>query len=277
MFERYTEGARRVVFFARYEASLFGSPQIETEHLLLGLLREEKSLVREVMPSIDYDSAKRALSGEGFDKPKIPTSVDLPLSEQSKAALAFAMGEADRLGAKYICPEHLLLGLLHNKEFLSAKVLAQLGVNIESLRKRVEALPPRIFGRAPFQRVQIPRWVEVNGKKLNVEAVHAMVNQLREHAWLWEERAWQPRDVVYERNGKRFSFDLSLAQDESHYVLVKGGWKKDRCAICWWELFESDDAAHGTGFTNGRDWLCQECHRLFIIGDFFASAYSDIT
>ncbi len=44
MFERYTEKARRTIFFARYEASLFGSPYIETEHLLLGLLREDKAI-----------------------------------------------------------------------------------------------------------------------------------------------------------------------------------------------------------------------------------------
>jgi hypothetical protein len=277
MFERYTEGGRRVVFFARYEASTFGSPYIETEHLLLGILREDKVFVREVMPEIDYDSAKRALSNEISNRPKIPTSVDLPLSGQSKKVLGFAMGEADRLGAKHIGTEHLLLGLLHNKDLLSAKVLAQLGVKIESLRKHLEALPPRVFGKTPLRRAPIPRWIEVNGTKLNVEAVHAMVNRLREHAWLWERRTWKPRDVVYERNGKRFSFDLTLAQDQSNYVLVKAGWKRDRCAICWWELFETDDAAHGTGFTNGRDWLCQECHRLFILGDFFASAYSDIT
>jgi ATP-dependent Clp protease ATP-binding subunit ClpC len=123
MFERYTEGARRVVFFARYEASTFGSPYIETEHLLLGILREDKGFVREVMPEIDYDSAKRALSNEISNRPKIPTSVDLPLSGQSKKVLGFAMGEADRLGAKHIGTEHLLLGLLHNKDLLSAKVL----------------------------------------------------------------------------------------------------------------------------------------------------------
>jgi len=56
MFERYTEKARRVIFFARYEASQFGSPYIETEHLLLGLLREDKQLanrfLRPMRPSI---------------------------------------------------------------------------------------------------------------------------------------------------------------------------------------------------------------------------------
>jgi ATP-dependent Clp protease ATP-binding subunit ClpC len=48
MFERYTEGARRTIFFARYEASNFGSPTIDTEHILLGLLREDKALFRHV-------------------------------------------------------------------------------------------------------------------------------------------------------------------------------------------------------------------------------------
>src|SRR5437764_9241429 len=45
----------------------------------------------------------------------------------------------------------------------------------------------------------------------------------------------------------------SLVENSSEFELVKGGWKKDRCAICRWELFESDDASHGIGFTNGKD------------------------
>jgi ATP-dependent Clp protease ATP-binding subunit ClpC len=51
MFDRYTEKARRVIFFARYEASQFGTPQIESEHVLLGLLREDRFLFRHLMPS----------------------------------------------------------------------------------------------------------------------------------------------------------------------------------------------------------------------------------
>ena len=54
MFERYTEKARRVIFFARYEASQFGSPCIETEHLLLGLLREDKALVRSLVDGVPF-------------------------------------------------------------------------------------------------------------------------------------------------------------------------------------------------------------------------------
>jgi hypothetical protein len=60
-------------------------------------------------------------------------------------------------------------------------------------------------------------------------------------------------------------------------VLVKGGWKKDECAIRRWELFESDDVTRSFGFTNGIDWICQECHTKFIANDFFASAYPEMT
>jgi ATP-dependent Clp protease ATP-binding subunit ClpA len=56
MFERYTEGARRAVFFARYEAIQIGSGYIETEHILLGLLREDKALFRRLLPEVEYES-----------------------------------------------------------------------------------------------------------------------------------------------------------------------------------------------------------------------------
>jgi hypothetical protein len=59
------------------------------------------------------------------------------------------------------------------------------------------------------------------------------------------------------------SFDLSLAEDGGDFILKKGGWKKDRCVICRWPLFESSDPVHGIGYTNGQDWLCTECHEKF--------------
>ena len=62
MFERYTEGARRAVFFARYEASNFGSLCIDTEHLLLGLLREDEDLMRRVLLKVDFETARQDLA-----------------------------------------------------------------------------------------------------------------------------------------------------------------------------------------------------------------------
>jgi hypothetical protein len=228
----------------------------------------------------DFESARREI--EKIAKPgtqRIPVSVDLPLSEHAKLALTYAMEEADRLNSKRIGSEHLLLGLLHNNEFASAKVLAQFGASLESLRKRVEALPRRIDLMAPPQLRQrvldsvreqrraplTPLTVEIHGKKWNLEEVRSIVVRLKSQPYLWERKLWKARNIVYERNRKRFSFDTTLAKDETQFVLVKGGWKKDYCAICQWELFETDEAAHGTGYTNGKDWVCEfNMPRFFI-------------
>ena len=91
MFERYTEKARRVIFFARYEASQFGSPYIETEHLLLGLLREDKALTNRFLRShASVESIRKQIEGHTTTREKVSTSVDLPLSNECKRVLAYA-------------------------------------------------------------------------------------------------------------------------------------------------------------------------------------------
>jgi ClpA/ClpB-like protein len=277
MFERYTEGARRTIFFARYEASCLGSPEIDTEHLLLGLLREDKALIRQVLPNVNYESVNQDLSALIISGQPFPTSVDLPLSNQGKQVLKYACDEADRLNSKYIGTEHLLLGLVCDAQFLSAQLLAKT-ISLDSLRKRVEALPARGPMKAvPRVRPMASNTVEIHGRCHKLEPVASAVQQLKQHSFFWERKPWQPRDVVFEKNGKRFSFDISLAKDAEKFLLVKGGWKKDPCAVCGWELFESEDSRHGTGFTNGDSWVCEECYCRFIEGDYFSSAYSDLT
>jgi len=85
--------------------------------------------------------------------------------------------------------------------------------------------------------------------------------------------------VVVEGTTGRLSFDLDLAANDRLFTLLQGGWTKDRCRICRWELFESkDQPEHGTGYTNGRDWVCNECNEKFLKGpDFFATAHPKIT
>ena len=113
MFERYTEKARRVIFFARYEASQVGSPFIETEHLLLGLLREDKTLAKRFLPSpATVESIRKQIEGHTKFREKVSTSVDLPLSHECKRVLAYGAEETERLSQKHIGTEHLLLGLL---------------------------------------------------------------------------------------------------------------------------------------------------------------------
>ena len=138
MFERYTEKARRVIFFARYEASQFGSPSIETEHLLLGLMREDKSLTNRFLRShSSIDSIKKDIEGRTIIREKVPTSIDLPLSTECKRILTFAADEAERLRHRHIGTEHLLLGILREDKCLAAEILHERGLKLTSIREEL--------------------------------------------------------------------------------------------------------------------------------------------
>jgi ATP-dependent Clp protease ATP-binding subunit ClpC len=140
MFERYTEKARRVVFFARYEASQFGSPYIETEHLLLGLLREDKALTNRFLRGQDKaESIRRQIEESTVVREKVSTSVDLPLSNEGKRVLAYAAEEAEKLSHKHIGTEHLLLGLLREEKSFAAQLLHERGVRLSSIREELAA------------------------------------------------------------------------------------------------------------------------------------------
>ena len=141
MFERYTEKARRVIFFARYEASQFGSPYIETEHLLLGLLREDKALTNRFLRSHgSIESIRKQIEGRTAIREKVSTSVDLPLSQESKRVLAYAAEEAERLAHKHIGTEHLLLGLLREDKCFAAEILHERGLRLSTLREELSRL-----------------------------------------------------------------------------------------------------------------------------------------
>jgi uncharacterized protein (TIGR02246 family) len=136
MFERYTEKARRVIFFARYEATQYGSRQIETEHLLLGIIRESAAALRAVLPeNISFTNIRQKIELSTIrHKTRISTSMEIPLSIQSRNILRHAAEEADRLRDRHIGPEHLLLGMLCEKAGLGFQVLREFGVELEASR-----------------------------------------------------------------------------------------------------------------------------------------------
>jgi ATP-dependent Clp protease ATP-binding subunit ClpC len=141
MFERYTEKARRVIFFGRYEASQFGSPYIETEHLLLGLLREDKALTNRFLRShAAVESIRKQIEGHTTVRERTSTSVDLPISNECKRVLAYAAEEAERLGDKHIGTEHLFLGLLREEKCFAAEILLERGISLDSARERTGQL-----------------------------------------------------------------------------------------------------------------------------------------
>jgi hypothetical protein len=134
MFERYTEKARRVIFFARYEASQFGADCIETEHLLLGLLREDKALS---INSVKFIHQRvRAVTPV---REKISTAVDLPLSHESKRVLAYAAEEAELLNHRHLGTGHLMLALLREENCLAATLLRECGLTIGLVREKLAA------------------------------------------------------------------------------------------------------------------------------------------
>jgi ClpA/ClpB-like protein len=282
MFERYTEKARRVIFFARYEASQFGSPVIDTEHLLLGILRDDER-IRRMLPADAPEAIRAQIDARYEVREKVSISVDLPLSNAAKRVLAYGAEEAERMNHRHIGSEHLFLGLLREENSLAAKLLEPFGVKLEQFRTKVgvmgayEAaeggLSARERGMATTPRVIIT----IHGLPFKVEDVLGEVRRCRLHRWHWRKASWEARDCVIERQSGKVSLDITLAADSVNFEVIKGGWKKDHCTICCWELFESQDD-HGTGYTNGREWLCVECYdKFWARPDFISGSYSDIT
>ncbi|MGB6943294.1 MAG: Clp protease N-terminal domain-containing protein [Bryobacteraceae bacterium] len=138
MFERYSERARRAVFFALREAHDFRCPWIMTEHLLLGILREDPGIASQLSagaPEKIRQELER-LASPGHER--IPTVGDLPLSVDTKRALLFAAEEYEALHPKTIDTPHLLLGLLRVEECTAAKLLRQHGMDYQRYRETVD-------------------------------------------------------------------------------------------------------------------------------------------
>src|SRR5258705_79745 len=137
MFERYTERARRVLFFARYEASQLGSISIETERLLLALIREGKGLTSRIFARshLSLENIRKEIEGRTVFREKVSTSVEIPFSAETKRVLQFAAEEADRLLHNYIGTEHLLLGILREERSVAASILMEKGRRLTSVRE----------------------------------------------------------------------------------------------------------------------------------------------
>jgi len=139
MFERYTEKARRVIFFARYEASQFGASQIEAEHILLGLIREDKNLTNRFFhrAQANIDLIRKEIEGRTILRDRISTNIDLPLSSEAKRVLNYAIEESERLGNRHIGTEHLLLGLMREENSIAAEILYDRGLRLSEIRQEL--------------------------------------------------------------------------------------------------------------------------------------------
>ncbi|MGH9946049.1 MAG: ATP-dependent Clp protease ATP-binding subunit [Pyrinomonadaceae bacterium] len=137
MFERYSERSRRIIFFARYEALQYGSPVIAPEHILLGLIREDKTVAGRLFPlrrDFGADKIRAEIEDRIAVRDRIPQSAELHLSPETKKVLFYANEESRSLKSRNVGPEHILMGLLREERSVAAEILIQFGLRIQDIR-----------------------------------------------------------------------------------------------------------------------------------------------
>jgi ATP-dependent Clp protease ATP-binding subunit ClpC len=170
MFERYNSAARRVVFFARFAASQGGSPAIESEHLLLGLIRESSPVLARLAPSLSIENLRAKIPRKVVvENPSM--RIHMPLSIECKRILSYSAEEANDMDHRYIGPEHLLLAILRENTSLAARLLAEMDVQLERVRQQMILETPR----SPEDTSSIEAPVQVGR-----DVVHALVDRVPE-------------------------------------------------------------------------------------------------
>src|SRR6266436_8977420 len=198
MFERYTEKARRVIFFARYYASQYGSPYIETEHLLLGLIQEDHKALKVLLPNLpDMERVRTKIESQITQGERFSTSVEVPLAKHSKRVLIIAAEEADKLSHRHVGTEHFLLGLLRVEEGLAAKILSEQHVDLVQLREKIRKLPP--FDQDISS---ITPAVATDGE---IQAYRQFIASLREGSWYNLHDFFAKESSFIDANGKLWS------------------------------------------------------------------------
>jgi ATP-dependent Clp protease ATP-binding subunit ClpC len=141
MFERFTDRARRVVVAAQEEARALGHDYIGTEHLLLGLIHDDGGMAAKTLESLGIGAEglrERVVTLVGTGQHTV--AAHIPFTPQAKQVLRLSLSEALRFGHNYIGTEHVLLGLIQEKESVAAQVLADAGADLGRVRAEVVRL-----------------------------------------------------------------------------------------------------------------------------------------
>src|ERR1041385_3946744 len=139
MFERFTDRARKVMALANQEAQRFNHEYIGTEHILLGLIKEDAGVATNVLKNLDIDLRKVRVEVEKIAQsgPDMVTMGKLPQTPRAKKVIEYAIEEARSLNHNYVGTEHLLLGLLREHDGVAAQVLMNLGLKLDEVREEV--------------------------------------------------------------------------------------------------------------------------------------------
>jgi ATP-dependent Clp protease ATP-binding subunit ClpC len=178
VFARFTEPARQVVVLAQDEARALHHNYIGTEHLLLGLLREERGLAARVLASVDIGlepvrEKVRAIIGEGDGV----TPGQIPFTPRAKKVLELGLRESQALNHEFIGTEHLLLGITREEDGVAMRILGELGAGAERVQRETlrmlggmppgamtfgpgrPTLPARLSPHAPDRAQLVTAWV----------------------------------------------------------------------------------------------------------------------
>ena len=138
MFERFTERARQVVVLAQDEARALKHNYIGTEHILLGLLREEDGLAGRVLDSLDVtiEEVRAQVARIVRQGDEVPTG-EMPFAPRARKVLELAQREALSLGHNHVATEHILLGLIREGEGVGARILHDFDADAETIRDEV--------------------------------------------------------------------------------------------------------------------------------------------
>jgi ATP-dependent Clp protease ATP-binding subunit ClpC len=161
VFEAFDEPARRVVFFARYEASRLGSPSIQPEHLLLGILREGRKVAVHLRDrGFDLDLLRKQIEEAVTRAEPVSTAVDIPLTSDAKEALEIALEEGRANPLLVVGVEELLIGVFREGRSAAARLLAEGGFDPQPLRKTARPgdapRPCRRCGAVPLAATTTP-------------------------------------------------------------------------------------------------------------------------
>lgn len=220
MWEKYTERARRTIFYAQVEAGRYGENHVSTENILLGLLREPKSIACKVLINLDVplENIKAELElnikrGEG------KLGQDMQLAPRAKRVIDLASDEARELDNNYIGTEHLLLGLIREREGIAAKVLGKLGVTLDKARAETCVLQERRDQEAREKSGEVARML-INDKGQGVSHPHSVTGIKSTH----------------KLRGRNITSILDLSSEEIDLVLD--------VAILLKETLKKDPSAH---------------------------------
>ncbi len=157
MFERFTERARQVIVLAQDEARTLGHQYIGTEHLLLGLLREEEGLAARVLDSLNVtiEEARAQVEQIVGRGPGQAETGQIPFTPRAKHVLELALREEQMLGHNYIGTEHVLLGLVCEDEGVAARILTSFGADAGTVR---EAIIRRLGGTGATVQAVAAAW-----------------------------------------------------------------------------------------------------------------------